>query len=232
MIESREPLGNEEAPPPPPLPAQETAPEPELRSSPIFKPAAERVIAVRRKKRLLVWFLLLVLVAVSGGGVYWKYFRPGADWRQPEPGRHISEANGFSIRFPEGWAGVREVGQYEEAVCPPGGDEYFDRLSVVVVVQPSGREPDLEVSSTLAMTRMRNALEEIELKGAGGATVAGAPAKCQVFTCKLDGEPLKVKHYCVVKSSRAFSIFFRAAAESFESHLPAFEKAVESFKAK
>jgi hypothetical protein len=206
---------------------------PETSSSTSRSPS-RRIIAMRAKMQVPWALIFLVLLLLAGGVcVWWKVGR-SAEWERSEPGRHYNRTNLYSIKYPEGW-GLRweSDGKVEVAVQLANNELTGESIRVTLVKDDSERRtPDLDAVADALVFKIvkpwNKAREEIR----GSGTVDGVRVKWMLYGGEDEGEPVKLLHYCLIKSDRVFSIACRAPEGTFERWRADFEAAVKSFKTK
>jgi len=146
-------------------------------------------------------------------------------------GRHVDQARGYSIEFPEGW-GIQSQDDAALicALSPRDGkdDPFSENITVLVETFDEPRTLD-EYTERNRQTWLKEA-KAFKEHESGQATLDGVQARWIIHSQEVEGMEQKILTYAVVRERRAYLILCNAQPGKFDEYRETFEKAVKSFR--
>jgi hypothetical protein len=144
----------------------------------------------------------------------------GATYTNPEMG--------YSMDYPNEWTKNGNMGDFDLFIMAPKKDKEGQSLANLSII--SGElPPDIDLNQFYEenIKYLQNE-PQIEIKNKGDTTIAGAPAKWIHYVRKDD--QTEIYHTFFISKGKAYIITSGSTLGSYESHKPAFDSMMKSFK--
>jgi hypothetical protein len=138
---------------------------------------------------------------------------------------------GFALELPAGW----EIREDERdirvaAVEPVSGDDYAASINVTASPVPAPVDVSFEEFAGLMPQVFERLFGEITIEEESFANMAGEKAARHEFSGDDRGTKVRAQTTSLLAGGKVYMVIYVAAAEAFDEHRVAAERAVESFE--